>query len=168
MTTYGSCEFFRKLMFCAMASAVPRYQFPSSPVKDGVNRNIPPCLRPKSHHLEELRCSFRLLELNWVRTATFCTLEYSMFVNAKSMLRKLPATGIAQTARFLDSSFIRLDLPPARIIPIALIPRLPPCSEFGRFRACRPDNPPLWSFRSPSHSYQLKPRKESPHPPRPR
>ena len=58
-------------MFCAMASAVPRYQLLFSLVNEGVNRNMPPCFLPKSHHLEELRCSFRLLELNWVRIATF-------------------------------------------------------------------------------------------------
>ena len=54
-----------------MASAVPLYQKLLSAVTVGVNRNRPPCLRPKSHHLEEFRCSFRLLALYCVNTPTF-------------------------------------------------------------------------------------------------
>ena len=66
-----------------------------------------------------------------------------MLLRAKSMLRKLPAIGIAAIARLLDSSFIRLLLPPAKnntyrshATSPALIQSLTAC------RALRPDNPP--------------------------
>ena len=38
----------------------------------------------KSHHFEELICSFKDLELYWVSTATFCTLELARLESAKS------------------------------------------------------------------------------------
>src|SRR5699024_1601125 len=44
-----------------------------------------------------------------------------MLLSAKSMLRKLPAMGMAATALLLDNSLILLLFPPARIIPNALI-----------------------------------------------
>ncbi|CCY21166.1 unknown [Firmicutes bacterium CAG:24] len=53
-----------------MASAVPLYQELFSAVTAGVNRNNPPCFLPKSHHLEELKCAFKLLALYWVSTPT--------------------------------------------------------------------------------------------------
>lgn len=56
-----------------------------------------------------------------VSTATVCTCELLMLLKTKSMQRKLPPTGIAGIARFLDSSPIRLLLPPAKIIPTAFI-----------------------------------------------
>ena len=42
-----------------------------SDVTVGENTNRPPCFLPKSHHLEELKCSFKDLALYCVRTATF-------------------------------------------------------------------------------------------------
>jgi hypothetical protein len=59
------------IVFCAMASAVPLYQNPLSDVIDGVNTNNPPCFLPKSHHLDELKCSFNDHALYCVKTATF-------------------------------------------------------------------------------------------------
>ena len=70
-----------------MASAVPLYQLLLSAVTAGVSTYKPPCLRPKSHHLEELKCSFKLRELYCVSTATFWIWELDMLLNAKSMLR---------------------------------------------------------------------------------
>ena len=87
MTTYGSWLFFKKVRFWYNASAVPLYQSPFSGVIDGVNTKSPPCLRPKSHHLEELKCRFRDLELYCVNTATFWMWEFVMLLSAKSMLR---------------------------------------------------------------------------------
>ena len=69
--TYGSWLFLRKPMFCAIASAVPLYQKPLSNVIDGVNTYKPPCFLPKSHHFEELKCSFKERALYCVKTATF-------------------------------------------------------------------------------------------------
>ncbi len=70
-----------------MASAVPLYQLLFWAVTAGVNTYRPPCLRPKSHHLEELKCSCRLLALYWVSTATFWMWELDMLLKVKSMLR---------------------------------------------------------------------------------
>ena len=137
MITYGSWLFFRKERFWYMASAVPLNQRLLSSVMDGVKIVNPPCLRPKSHHLDELRCSVRDLALYCVNTATFCTWELVMDDRAKSMLLKLPAMGRAATARCLVSSLMRLLLPPARIIPMALIFSHLPLSEYCLKAACR-------------------------------
>ena len=70
-----------------MASAVPRYHQLLSAVMVGVNTNMPPCLRPKSHHFDELKCSFKDLALYCVSTATVCMWELLILLSAKSMLR---------------------------------------------------------------------------------
>ena len=46
---------------------------PAQVLTDRVCRSTvpPPCFLPKSHHLEELKCSFKDLALYCVRTATF-------------------------------------------------------------------------------------------------
>ena len=69
----------------ASKMAVPLYQKPLSAVILGVNTKSPPCLRPKSHHLELLKCEFRLPELYCVNTPTFCTFELAMLLRQKSM-----------------------------------------------------------------------------------
>ena len=68
-----------------MESAVPLNQLELLAVMVGVNRNIPPCLRPKFHHLLELRCSLSDLELYCVSTATLPMFEFVMLLSAKSM-----------------------------------------------------------------------------------
>ena len=72
------------------------------------------CFLPKSHHLPELKCSFKERELYCVRTATFCTWEFDILLRAKSILLKLPATGIAAMALLFDNSRILLLFPPAK------------------------------------------------------
>ena len=121
MTTYGSWLFFSQVRFWLIASAVPRYHQLLSDVTVGENTNRPPCFLPKSHHLDELKCSFKDLALYCVRTATFWIWEFAILDSAKSMLRKLPATGIAATALLFASIPILLLFPPAKTIPIALI-----------------------------------------------
>ena len=66
---------------------MPLYQSLLSAVMVGVNTNMPPCLRPKSHHLEELKCSFSERELYWVSTATLWMWELLILLRAKSTLR---------------------------------------------------------------------------------
>jgi hypothetical protein len=75
----------RKEMFWNMESADPLYHQLLLAVSMAGNTNRPPCLRPKSHHLEELMCSFRERELYCVSTATRCTRELLILESAKSM-----------------------------------------------------------------------------------
>ena len=55
VVTYGSWLFLRKSMFWYILSAVPLYHTLLSAVMVGLKTYRPPCLRPKSHHFDELR-----------------------------------------------------------------------------------------------------------------
>lgn len=79
-------------------------------------------LSTKIPPFEELRCSFSERALYCDSTATFCTWELLILLNAKSMQRKLPATGIAAIALLRDNASILELLPPAKIIPNAFMP----------------------------------------------